>query len=329
VVLRACRQDDGVLTWRLAATSTHRADSMHIGPTEILDTHAEAFTASYARLAITAADEYWLEMAIRAVTGYGTSIIGCDVEAGVERRLAAGETPDGRPGVAVLMFAFSSEQLAMSVGNRVGQCVLTCPTTSCFNGLVESSDTVPLGDYVRYFGDGYEERGASSGDQAADDGPWIIPVMDGAFLIDAVAGIAKGVGGGNIILHAASRSDGLAAALRAVEAIRPLPGLITPFPGGICRSGSKVGSKYKNLVASTAETYCPTLRDQVATQLVDGAACAYEIVIDGISEEVVRRAMQAAIEDAAGPGVLAIGAGNFGGRLGKHPIRLHDLLLKG
>ena len=310
---------------------------MHIGTTEILDTHAEAFAAWYARLVVTAADDYWLEMTVRALTGYGTSVIGCDAEVGVERSLPSGETPDGRPGAAILLFAFSSEQLAAAVGNRVGQCVLTCPTTACFNGLAESTETIPLGDYVRYFGDGYEQReqGAGAGSKEvkrysrlpapAPRSPWQIPVMDGAFLIDSVAGVSKGIAGGNIIIHADSQMAGLGGALRAVEAVRPLPGVITPFPGGVCRSGSKVGSKYKNLIASTAETYCPTLRDQVATQLVDGATCAYEIVIDGVSETAVAGAMQAAIEDAAGPGVLAIGAGNFGGRLGRHPIRLHDL----
>ncbi|HEY4232012.1 MAG TPA: formylmethanofuran--tetrahydromethanopterin N-formyltransferase [Lacipirellulaceae bacterium] len=304
---------------------------MRIGPTEILDTHAEAFATWYARLVITAIDDYWLEMAIRALAGYGTSVIGCDAEVGVERLLPSGETPDGRPGAAVLLFAFSTEQLAAAVGNRVGQCVLTCPTTSCFNGVVDSEDTVPLGDCVRYFGDGFEKQGAGSGEQGVTSSLpacWQIPVMDGAFLVDAVAGVAPGIGGGNILLHASSQAAGLSAGCRAAEAIRPLPGVITSFPGGVCRSGSKVGSKYKNLVASTAETYCPTLRDQVDTQLVDGATCAYEIVIDGVSEESVAYAMRAAIEDAAGPGVLAIGASNFGGRLGRHLIRLHDLFLK-
>jgi formylmethanofuran--tetrahydromethanopterin N-formyltransferase len=300
---------------------------MHIGPTEILDSHAEAFTAWYSRLVITAEDDYWLDAAARAMTGYGTSVIGCDAEVGIERMVPAGEAPDGQTGVAVLLFAFSREQLAAAVGNRVGQCVLTCPTTACFNGLMEAADTVPLGDYVRYFGDGYEEQGEWSRGPGALARPkyWQVPVMDGVFLIDAVAGVAKGIGGGNIIIHAESPSSGLAAARRAAEAVRPLPGVITPFPAGVCRSGSKVGSKYKNLVASTAETFCPTLRDRVATQLASGATCAYEIVIDGVNDAAVAAAMRAAIEDAAGPGVLAIGARDFAGKLGKYSIRLQDL----
>ena len=149
--------------------------------------------------------------------------------------------------------------------------------------------------------------------------------MDGEFLIEATSGIAKGVAGGNIILQGASPSSALAAAGRAAAAVAPLAGVITPFPGGVCRSGSKVGSKYKALVASTAEAYCPTLKGHVDTALVDGATCAYEIVIDGVSQAAVAAAMRAAIEAAAGDGVLAIGAGNYGGRLGKYPIRLHEL----
>ena len=310
---------------------------MQIGPTLLVDTHAEAFTARYARLVVTAGDRDWVEAAVRAVTGYGTSVIGCDCEAGVERLLLdADETPDGRPGVAILCFAFRKEQLAPAVANRVGQCVLTCPTTACFNGLADATETIPLGDWVRYFGDGHESQESRVKGQGPDDArshlsplssrlTWRIPVMDGEFVVDAVAGVGTGIAGGNLVLHAESQAAGLQAACRAVEAVRPLAGVMLPFPGGVCRAGSKVGSKYKNLIASTAESYCPTLRDQVATELVEGAACAYEIIINGVDLAALGAAMRGAIEAAAGRGVLAIGARNFGGRLGKHQIRLQDL----
>jgi len=220
--------------------------------------------------------------------------------------------------------------------------VLTCATTACFNGLPDAEELYSLGKYLRYFGDGFEsqESRAESQEPAsrAVPGPdsgsglstlnsrlWRIPVMDGEFVVEATAGVAKGVAGGNIILQAATQSSGLAAAQRAAGAVAPLPGVITPFPGGVCRSGSKVGSKYQGLVASTAEAYCPTLRDRVESALVDGARCAYEIVIDGTDRDAVAAAMRAAIEAAAGEGVLAIGAGNYGGKLGKYPIPLHEL----
>jgi formylmethanofuran--tetrahydromethanopterin N-formyltransferase len=293
---------------------------MHVGPTEILDTYAEAFGARYTRLIITAADDYWLDAAVRSITGYGTSVIGCDAEAGVERQLAPDESPDGRPAAAVLLFSFTAETVAQAAQHRVGQCILTCPSTACFNGLAGGAESYSLGKYLRYFGDGFETQIERDGRQI-----WQIPVMDGEFVIEANAGISKGVAGGNIILQAGSQTWALAAAKRAVGAVAKLPGVITPFPGGVCRSGSKVGSKYKALVASTADAFCPTLRKRVESQLVDGAECACEIVIDGVDQKSVAEAMRAGIEAAAGDGVLAIGAGNYGGKLGKYPIRLHEL----
>jgi formylmethanofuran--tetrahydromethanopterin N-formyltransferase len=293
---------------------------MHIGPTEILDTYAEAFGARYTRLVITAADEHWLDAALRSMTGYGTSVIGCDAEAGVERLLPEHESPDGRPAAAVLLFGFTAETVGQAAQHRVGQCILTCASAACFNGLPGMEETYSLGKYLRYFGDGFESQSERDGRKL-----WQIPVMDGDFKIEATAGVATGVAGGNIILQASSQSTGLAAAKRAAGAVAKLPGVIAPFPGGVCRSGSKVGSKYKALVASTADAFCPTLRDKVESQLVEGATCAYEIVIDGVDQPSVAAAMRAGIEAAAGEGLLAIGAGNYGGKLGKYPIRLHEL----
>jgi formylmethanofuran--tetrahydromethanopterin N-formyltransferase len=297
---------------------------MHIGPTEILDTHAEAFAARYARLIITAADAFWLDAAAGSLCGYGTSVIGCDAEVGLERRLSADQSPDGRPGVSVLLFAFKKERLATAVGNRVGQCVLTCPTTACYNGLPDAAESIPLGDYVRFFGDGFESTSTVHGRDVRQ-----IPVMDGEFLIERVAGVGRGVAGGNIILQSESQAAGLGAARRAASTVASLAGVITPFPGGVCRSGSKVGSKYKRLVASTHDAFCPALRDRVESQLVAGAKFAYEIVINGVDRLSVEAAMRAAIEAAVEGGVLAIGAGNFGARLGKIDIRLHELFQAG
>ena len=295
---------------------------MRIGSTEILDTHAEAFAAWYTRLVVTGSDIFFFRKPIETLCGYGTSVIGCDTEIGVESTI--GSSLDSRLAVTVLCFAFNKKKLAKAVGNRAGQCILTCPTTACFNGLPDAKETIPLGDYVRYFGDGYEQKDDNYFGRAV----WRIPVMDGEFIIERTAGVERGVAGGNIIIQAAHRGYGLEAARRAEYRLQSCRGIIAPFPGGACRSGSKVGSRYKNLVASTHEAYCPTLRDRVPSQLVDGANCAYEIVIDGVDEASVRVAMRTAIEAAAGEGVLAIGAGNYGGKLGKIPIRLHDLFAK-
>ena len=294
---------------------------MQIGRTTVLDTFAEAFDMRYTRLVVTASEDYWLDAALREVTGYSTSVIACDAETGISQSMKPESTPDGRCGAAVLMFGFSTAAITKAVVGRVGQCIMTCPTTACFNGLSNAVETIPLGKHLRFFGDGYQKS-----KKFAAERYWRIPVMDGEFLVEDRAGIAKGVAGGNIILQAESQATGLAAARRAAEAIRETPGVITPFPGGVVRSGSKVGSRYKGLKASTADTYCPTLRGRVESQLVSDANCAYEIVIDGTDEPTVGQAMRIAIEAAAGEGVLAIGAGNYGGKLGKHHFHLRELL---
>ena len=299
---------------------------MQIGPTVILDQSAEAFTARYARLIVTAVDSYWVDAAAREATGYAASVVGCDCEAGIERYLRANETPDGRPGAALLFFTFRTEQLAKAIAWRVGECVLTCPTTACFNGLSDAEELIPLGGDTREFADGFEEReqGAGGGEQGVTR--WRLPVWDGEFLIDAVAGVGRGIAGGNLVIHAESQTAALRGAERAVKAVEPLDGVITPFPGGVCRAGSKVGAlTMREIVATIDETYCPSLRDKVATQLFEGAECAYEIIFNGVDEGAVRAAMAAATEAAAGRGVLAIGARQFDGRLGKINVRLYDL----
>jgi formylmethanofuran--tetrahydromethanopterin N-formyltransferase len=294
---------------------------VHLGPTYIDDTFAEAFSMRFTRLVITAHDDFWLDAAVREFTGYGTSVIACDAEVGVERRLTTDETPDGRVGAAVMVFGFSKDALAKSLPNRAGQCVMTCPSTALFDGLGGSDERIPLGQHIRFFGDGFQKSKL-----VANRRYWRIPVMDGEFLVEEKAGVQKGVGGGNIIVQTVDQTTGLVAARRGVEAVAARPGVITPFPGGIARSGSKVGSRYKALRASTSDPFCPTLRGRVASKLHADANCAYEIVIDGESEQAVGQAMAAAIRASAGEGVVAISAGNYGGKLGKFHFPLRELL---
>lgn len=294
---------------------------MQLGETLIEDTFAEAFGMRFTRLIVTAADEYWLEACLRELTGYSSSVIACDAETGVERRLAASDTPDGRPGASVLIFGFSTEALTKSVPNRIGQCVMTCPTTAVYNGLPAAETKIPLGKTIRFFGDTFQKSKQVGGRRY-----WRIPVMDGEFLVEDNLGAEKGVAGGNLIIQSRDQPSGLASVRRATEAIWRLPGVITPFPGGSARSGSKVGSKYKGLVASTSDAYCPTLRGRVESKLHKEANCAYEIVIDGETEAAVAAAMTAALRAAAGPGIVTITAGNYGGKLGKFHFYLHKLL---
>ncbi len=297
---------------------------MRIGPTEIVATFAEAFALRCCRLVVTAHDRHWLDAAIASFCGYGTSVIGCDAETGLDRLLMPDETPDGRPGAALLAFAFTAEGAGKALANRTAQCLLTCPTTAVFDGLPEAADRVPLGGHVRYFGDGFEKANVISGRRY-----WRIPVMDGELLVEESAGVTKGVGGGNFIVQATSLDAGLDAARRAVAAIAAVPGTITPFPGGVVRSGSKVGSRYQALRASTNDAFCPALVGRVETLLAGDAACALEVVIDGVDPPAVAAAMAAGIRAAAGPGVPAISAGNYGGKLGKHHFHLHEILSTG
>jgi len=292
-----------------------------IGNTQISDTFAEAFRLRFTRIVVTAHDEHWLDAAVRAACGYGTSVIGCDAEIGVERPLDRRETPDGRVGAALLAFGFAADALGNAVANRTAQCLLTCPTASVFDGLPTAEERGPLGRHIRFFGDGFEKSKVVDGRRF-----WRVPVMDGEFLVEESIGIEKGVGGGNFILQGTNLEETLAAARRAVAAIAALPGVITPFPGGVVRSGSKVGSRYEGLRASTNDAFCPGLAGRVATELVRGAACGLEIVIDGIDEPTVAAAMAAGIRAAAAPGIVGISAGNYGGKLGKFHFHLHQVL---
>ena len=298
-----------------------RTIDLKIGETVIEDTFAEAFGMRFSRILLTAADDYWLDAAIREVTGYSASVISCDSEVGLEQRLSGADSPDGRPAAAILLFGFSAAPLAKAVVNRVGQCVMTCPTTAAYDGLPECEERIPLGKSLRFFGDGFQKSKFFAGRRY-----WRIPVMDGEFVAEDTIGIQKGVAGGNIILQAVDQPAGLAAARRAAEAVAELPGVIAPFPGGVARSGSKVGSRYKGLPASTADAYCPTLRGRVQSKVAEAANCVYEIVIDGIDEAAVGRAMAAAAQAATGAGILSIGAGNYGGELGKFHFHLRECL---
>jgi formylmethanofuran--tetrahydromethanopterin N-formyltransferase len=294
---------------------------MRLGATEVVDTFAEAFPMWGARIVVTADTPGWAEQAGRSLTGFATSVIGCKCEAGIERPLDAAETPDGRSGIAVLLFAPDKDGLAKRLVERVGQTVLTCPTTACFNGLPAERE-VDVGGQLRYFGDGWQASKVLDGRRY-----WRIPVMEGEFLVEERFGMVKGVGGGNLIILAADTATALGAAEAAAAAMGAVVGAIMPFPGGIARSGSKVGSRYKALMASTNHELCPTLRAQVDdSQVPDGIGSVFEIVIDGLGEDPVREAMRVGLAAAAGAGAVQITAGNYGGSLGEHHFHLRELL---
>lgn len=288
------------------------------------DTFAEAFGMSASGIVITADSAKWARQSAITMTGFGTSVIGCGAECGVDRDVSPEHTPDGRPGVRVLVFGFAPQMVEDQLKNRVGQCVLTSPGSACFNGL-ESDKRISLSSGPRFFGDGWQ-----TARKLNDTRYWRVPVMDGEFIIEDQAGVVTdAVGGGNVLVVGNDRSGVLEACELAVAAIADVPDVITPFPGGIVRSGSKVGSKY-GAPASTNDAFCPTLRGAVQSQLGPNDKCVLEIVIDGLTSEAVANAMRAGIkailESGADRGVTRLSAGNYGGNLGQHHYHLRDFL---
>jgi len=296
---------------------------MKLNGVVIDDTFAEAFPMKATRIIVTALNPTWVEHAARAMTGFATSVIACGCEAGIERRLSPRETPDGRPGAAILLFTMSTKEMIKQVQNRVGQCVLTAPTSACFAGL-DQGEPIALGKNLRFFGDGWQIA-----KKLGKRRYWRVPVMDGEFVCEESTYLQKAIGGGNFLILAREPGDALAAAERAVVAMQKTAGVIMPFPGGVVRSGSKVGSKYKALPASTNHLYCPTLKGAVASALGPDIGAVLEIVIDGLDEAAITAATRAGIEAACRGrrhGVARISAGNYGGSLGPFHFKLRQIM---
>jgi formylmethanofuran--tetrahydromethanopterin N-formyltransferase len=296
---------------------------MEINGVEIEDNFAEAFGIKVSRILITAATKKLALVAATEATGYGTSVIGCPAEAGIDGYVPPQETPDGRPGYVIMICNMKKDKLDHELLERVGMCILTAATTAVFDWMDEPDEKLKTGQKLKFFGDGYEQTLDIQGRKIHS-----VPLMSGDFLVEAELGIKAGVAGGNFFILAENQPAGLLAADAAVDAIEAVPGAITPFPGGIVASGSKVGStKYKFLGASTNEKMCVTLKDEVeGCQIPENVNGVYEIVIDGVDEDAVKAAMKAGIEAAVKiSGVIQISAGNFGGNLGKYQIKLHEL----
>ncbi|MEP7175054.1 MAG: formylmethanofuran--tetrahydromethanopterin N-formyltransferase [Gemmatimonadales bacterium] len=295
---------------------------MHIRGVFIEETFAEAFTMRVARVVVTGRSMRWAREAALKLTGFATSVIGCKVEAGIERELPESETPDGRPGISMLVMTMGKDDLGKRLIERVGQTVLTCPTTACFDGLPDAPDRVGVGSALRFFGDGFQASKVIGGERF-----WRIPVMEGEFLVQEKFGMVKGVGGGNFLILARSADAALAAAEAAVDAMAGQPDIILPFPGGVVRSGSKVGSRrMKSMIASTNDAFCPTLRAVTESSLPDTVNSVLEIVINGTGADAIAAGMRLGIDAACRDGVVAISAGNYGGKLGPHHFHLRKIM---
>ena len=296
---------------------------MIINGIKIEKTFAEAFPMKASRLIITAESKNWLKKAVDSMTGFATSVIACGCEGGIEKEIPPSKTPDGRLGMTVLIFAMNSENLAKQVLRRVGQCILTTPTTACFSGL-ETDEKINLGNAIRYFGDGFQISKRINNKKF-----WRIPVMEGEFVIEDKTSVTSGIGGGNILIIGTSNKEVLKAGEAAVKEMKKIDNIILPFPGGIVRSGSKVGSKYKNLIASTNDAYCPTLKGITKTNLDKDIECVLEIVVDGINEKDIALAMKKGISIICkkfNKGIKSISAGNYGGKLGPFHFHLRDIM---
>ncbi len=272
---------------------------------------------------ITAVTKRWALVAATEATGFATSVIMCPAEAGIEKLASPSETPDNRPGVYIQICNFKYEALEKQLLERIGQCILTAPTTSVFNGLYEAEKQFNIGSKLKFFGDGMESESQISGRKV-----YKIPTMGGDFLNEVNIGALDGIAGGNFFIFGDSQMSALTAAEVAVEAIAELEGTITPFPGGIVASGSKSGAnKYKFLKATTNEKFCPSIKYKIEnTEIPANVNSVYEIVINGLDENSVKAAMRAGIKCAVTvPGIKKISAGNYDGKLGKYKFKLHDL----
>lgn len=307
---------------------------MELNGVEIEDTYCEGFGGFFTRILVTAKNEKWVKIAAQEVTGYGTSGIGCDAEAAIDVFVPADKTPDNRPGVILMFFMTKKDKVSDAMLHRIGQCILTCPTTACFDALSGSLDPVKefaikTGFFLKFFGDKYEEKVEGVYPFPA----WKIPIMGGEFIVQSNFKVGKGIAGGNFLIIGKDQDSTLKAAEKSIEAIKDLENLIAPFPGGIVPSGSKVGTRYENipgLFATTNHKYCPTLRDKIEdSELREGDGCVFEIVLDGATEDVIKKGMKIGIEAAVKvPGINRISAGNYGGKLGKFLYKLHELGLE-
>ena len=290
---------------------------------EVEDTFAEAFPMIAGRILITAETDEWAMNSARSVTGFASSIIMSPAEAGIEGPKASPKkTPDGRPGVYVQIYHRTGREFKSQMLARIGQCILTCPTTSAFDAMPHAKKKIKIGRTIRYFGDGFQKR-----DQMAGRDVWRIPVMDGEFIIEDKFGVKRAVAGGNFLIMAKDQKSGLEAAEKSIQAIKDIKGVITPFPGGICRSGSKLGSMKYKLLASTNHPFCPLLKDSIDNSMLpDRTGAVYEIIINGLTLGLVERAMKMGLKAAMGTeGVTKITAVNFGGKLGPFKIDLKKL----
>lgn len=291
---------------------------------EIEDTFAEMFPLWAGRILITADNEKWARTAAEVTTGFATSVIMSPAECGTENIVPPEKTPDNRTGVLIQIYNRNRFELKNQMILRIGQCIMTCPTTAAFDAMPNAKRKLKVGRSIRLFGDGFQKKGLIGNRKV-----WKIPVMEGEFIVEDSFGATEAIAGGNFLIMAQDKNAGLKAAEEAVKAIKnKTSDVILPFPGGICRSGSKAGSLKYKLKASTNHSFCPKIKALVQdSQVPENVNCVYEIVINGLTLDVVKSAMKEGIKAAANmSGIVRISAGNYGGRLGPYKAFLKEVL---
>ena len=292
---------------------------------EIEDTYCEAFDGLFARICVTAKDDKRLKRAVYSATALPCTVFG-ESEGGIEQWLNEHETPDGRKGAIVQLWVNygegAAQKLEYELSKRIRQGVLVVPTTSVFNAVDSSDGKIDVMDKIGHCGDGYESVEQRFGREVI-----AVPIMMGEFLVEHFLGYKKGVMGGNLWFFCESLEAALEIGEKAVDAVNRVEGAISPFD--ICSAGSKPETKYPEIGPTTNHIYCATLKHRISgSKVPDGVNCIPEIVINGVSLDVVRAAMKAAIDSVLDvSGLVKISAGNYGGKLGKYKIYLDELIL--
>jgi formylmethanofuran--tetrahydromethanopterin N-formyltransferase len=296
---------------------------------EIEDTYAEAFEGIFCRVIVTADDEETLRRAAEDATATPSIVIG-RVEGGIEKWLSEKQTPDKRKGAMLQFwggidpkkpFSDSLKKFEIELSYRIRQDILVKPFTAIFDASPNAEGKIDMMERVGHCGDGYEWTEKRCGREVI-----VVPIMVPDFIIERLLGYARGVMGANFWIMCKTKEALKEAGEKALEAIRKIDGVITPF--NVCSAGSKPETRFPLIGPTTNHPYCPSLKKKLGklSKVPEGVNYIPEIVINGVSLQAVKEAMKAGIEAVLGvDGVVKVSAGNYGGKLGDYKIYLREL----
>ncbi|MEM3696351.1 MAG: formylmethanofuran--tetrahydromethanopterin N-formyltransferase [Candidatus Bathyarchaeia archaeon] len=296
---------------------------------EVEDTYAEAFEGIFSRIIVTADDEETLRKAAEDATATPSIVIG-RVEGGIEKWLSEKETPDKREGALLQFwggidpkkpFSESLKKFEVELSYRIRQDILVKPFTAVFDVTPKAEGKIDMMERVGHCGDGYEWVEKRFGREVI-----VVPIMVPDFIIERYIGYARGVMGANFWVMCKTKQALKRAGEKALEAIHKIEGVITPFD--VCSAGSKPETSFPWIGPTTNHPYCPSLKKKLGkeSKVPEGVNYIPEIVINGVSLDVVKRAMRAGMEAVLEvDGVVKVSAGNYSGKLGDYKIYLREL----